>query len=372
MSVGVGEFIPMIDVLNSRAEWAVATVDDKGAFRNRAGEEVGATAIAWIPLTSLLSPPAQRPFAALSANDGQFIPGAFGGFVDAPEGASVRWKHLGLGMIDLPTEQLASIQFQPTSIVSHAADADEVVLRNRDIVRGFVEKFGDPIILDTAGEKKEIAIDRIASLTLVNTKRPSGVVRVWIRDGTVIDGSAIRAITSGAEVSFILEGMTLVTGRPPLALMPEEILAVRTSGKRILALCDLQPTVLAPTTQALPRCEYPPPTITQQNAPLAAAGLEVRGPLRLIYEVPQGFTTFNATAEMPPSMRTWGDCVIVVRQDQRELARSEVSAKNPTVQIHIAIHAGPLEIEIEEGGGGPIGDTIILRRAMFVIAETNG
>lgn len=372
VTIATADFTPTIELLTPSAQWIEAAVDDQGLLRNKQGTEVGTTALAWMPLESTAPTAAQRPFAVLTVNDGQVVPGAFGGFVGEATESSVRWKHMGLGMIDLPSAQIASIQFQPTLATARATESDELVLRNGDVVRGFIEKFGDPMVIDRSGQTHEVPIDRVASLALVTAARPAGAVRVWITDGTVIDGTALHALRSGDDVSFVLEGVSLITGRPPLALMPQEILAVRTSTHRILPLCTLSPTTLPPTTPALPRAEYPQPTTTQQNPPLAAAALEIRGPLRLIYEIPQGFTTFNATAELPPSMRTWGDCCIVIRQAGTELARYPISTKNPTAKIHVAIHAGALEIEIEEGSGGPIGDTIILRRAILVVADGQG
>ncbi len=368
------DFVPSVDVLTPQAVWVEGSIDDQGVFRNRAGEDLAATALAWLPRESLDSPPPQRPFAVLAANDGQRVPGAFGGFIESAPGkeSTVRWKHLGFGMIDLPTQQIASIQFQPTRAMARATDSDELVLRNGDVVRGFVERFAEPLIVDSGGVRHEISVDRVASLALVSPTQPQGAVRVWITDGSVIDGTAIRVVRSGTDTSFIVEGMPLIPGHPPLALMPQEILGVQTSATRILALSSLTPAVTAPTTPALPRAEYPAPRVEQRDAPFAASSLEIRGPLRLVYEIPQGFTTLNMTAEMPPSARTWGDCVIVVRQAHHELARHHLWAPNPIVQIGVPIHSGQLEIELEEGAGGPIADVVNLKRAILVIADGQG
>lgn len=364
-----GDTTPAIEVLTARGEWVRATRDDSGVIRSEKGVDIGATALAWSPVSDETTTMDRPPFAMTRLSDGQIIIAAFGGFHEGPVGPVVRWKHPGIGLMDIPVERTSFIQVQPMSQPPIANASDEIVLRNGDRVTGFIESFGEPIVIETDGKKREIPSDRIAGLSLVSKSPTIGAVRVWLTDGSVIDGSSIAGVVGGG---FVLQGMSLINNRSSLPIEAEEIRCVSQSPKRIVPLSALKAQVLPPTAIALPRAQYPAPKISLTDDPLGASAIEVRGPERLIYEIPKGFSVLNAHIEIPPSVRPWGDCVVVLRQNSHEIGRYPLSIKNQSAQIMVSVQPGPLEFEIEEAGGGPIGDIVILRRAILIAADVGG
>lgn len=364
--VASGETATTIEVLTPLGEWVRATTDDGGTIRDEKGADIGATALAWSPISDEIATVERPPISMTKLSDGQVIIGSFGGFHDGTSGQVVRWKHLGMGLMDIPIERTAFIQIQPMTSPPLASDFDEIVLRNGDRITGFIESFGEPIVMESAGKKLEIPTDRVAGVSLVSTSPAVGAVRVWLADGSVIDGSSFSGGFGGA---FVLRGMSLVNGRSTLPLLTEEIRCIAQAPKRIIPLARLKPRVSPPTTTALPRAEYPAPKVSATDAPFGASAIEIRGPVGFVYEIPQGFSILIMQAEIPQSVRAWGDCGIVIRQNGRKLGGYSLSAKSPSVQIRVAVEPGPLEIEIEEASGGPIGDTVVLRRAILIATD---
>ena len=357
----------LIDVLMPTGEWVRASSDERGVIRSAAGIDVGSGALAWSPTIENRAAGSRAVFSMARLANGQVLVGTFGGFHETERGSIARWKHPGLGLIDVPIDATSLIQLHPMAVPPKAVDSDEIVLRNGDRVRGYVKTFGDPIVLESAGMQVEVPIERAAGIALVSQQGSSEGIRVWLSEGSIIDGSTI---SGGFQGAFVLNGAVLIGRRSALPLLIDEIVCVAMEPERIFPLAKLKAKVALPTVPALVRAEYPQPTVAIDEAPLGASAIEVRGPERLIYEIPKGFTVLSAQAEIPLSLRAWGDCTVVVRQGNQELGRFPLNAKSPVAQITAAIQQGPLEIEIEEGGGGPIGDTVILRRAILIAAKS--
>ncbi len=358
-----------IDVLTPGGRWVRATAGDDGVIRSPDGLDVGSTALAWT-LVSGESPDSIRSVSSMTIlSDGQVIVGTFSGFHRAETGTIARWKHPNLGLIDIPVERTRFIQLQPIAALPPEGETDELVLRNGDRIRGFIETFADPIVIESDGTKREIPIERVAGLSLISASTPATGIRAWLKDGSVIEGSSI---SGGFQGAFVINGIPLVVDRAALPLELDDIDCVTMAPKRILTLATLDPVVSEPTTTAFPRAEYPTPKLRPSSGSLGAASIEIRGPERLIYKIPQGFSVLSAQAEIPPSLRAWADCTIVLRQNGQELARYALTTKDFRAEISVTILPGPLEIEIEEASGGPIGDTVLLRRAILIAVDRDG
>ena len=358
-----------VEVLTPQGEWVDALIDENGTIHSENGIDLGSTALAWIPKGDGVGTIERRPFSMTKLTDGQVIIATFGGFHIEPPSTIVRWKHPGMGMMDISVDRTSLIQMQPMEKPPVASNSDEIVLRNGDRISGFIESFEEPIIIENAGVKREIPLDRVAGIALVSAQPKVAAVRVWLSDGSIIDGTSI---TGGFGGGFVLQGMSLGMSRSSQPILTDEIRCVSQSSKRMLPLSQLKPNVLPPISISLPRAEYPTPIVSTFEAPLGATAIEIRGPERLVYEIPKGFSVLSADVEIPPSVLAWADCAFVIRQNGQELGRYSLNAKNSKARIRVAVQPGPLEIEIEEAAGGPVGDTVILRRAILIDAAVGG
>jgi len=357
------EAIPEIEVLVADGAWRTGFLEASGAVRGADGTDLLSGALGWIPKRDRAAQQ-RRPFALVHVADGQILVGSFGGFVANESGSASRWKHAGLGMVTVPLDQTALIQFEPQASNLQAAESDVLLLRNGDRLGGFVKSVGAEVEMEVEGTSQPIPVERIAGIALVHAAQNGGPIRVWLDDGSVLDAARIDGGFAGG---FALRGLTLVAGKSNLPLMPDDIAGVALKPSSLRSLAVQSPRVEASTATALPRVHREPPTVGDARAaPLSAAAITLRGPIRLIYEVPEGFTTLSATAEIPQAMRRWGDVVLVLRQGERELLRQPMSARNPTCAIALPVVQGVLEIEIEEGAHGPVGDTVILARPLLI------
>jgi len=352
-----------IDVLVADGSWRRGILEKTGAVRGEDGSDLLQRAIGWIPKRDRVVQQ-RRPFALAQLADGQMLVGSFGGFVTTESGNVSRWKHSGLGMVSVPIDKTALIQFEPLAGSLTAADADVVLLRNGDRLSGFVKSVGGEVEMEVQGVVQPVPVERIAGIALVHAVQKGGSVRVWVDDGSVLDATRIEG---GLMGGISMWGLTLFAGKSALSLMTDDIEGVALQPQRLRSLALQTPRVDASTAAALPRVHRDPPQVGDvRTAPLSAAAITIRGPIRLVYEVPEGFTTLSATAEIPAAFRQWGDVVLVVRQGEKELLRQPMSGTKPTCSITLPIVAGPLEIEVEEAANGPVGDTVVLTRALLI------
>ena len=358
-----------VEVLTPQGEWVDATIDESGIIHGEKGIDLGSTALAWIPKSDGVGAVERRPFSFTKLSDGQVIIATFGGFHLEPSGTVARWKHPGMGTMDISVDRTSFIQLQPMEQPPVAANFDEIVLRNGDRLNGFIESFAEPIIIENTGNKRQVPLERVAGIALVSAQPKVAAVRVWLSDGSIIDGTSI---TGGFGGGFVLQGMSLGMSRSSQPIVTDEVRCVSQSSKRMVPLSQFKPKVLPPISPSLPRSEYPMPIVSTTEAPLGASAIEIRGPERLVYEIPKGFSVFSAEVQIPPAVLDWADCKFVIRQNGQEIARYSLNAKNPKARIGVTVQPGPLEIEIEEAAGGPVGDTVILQRAILIDVAIGG
>ena len=104
-------------------------------------------------------------------------------------------------------------------------------------------------------------------------------------------------------------------------------------------------------------------------APLGLSRVEFRGPVTVRYDLVSGPMYFSAEARLSRMARSWGDCELVIRDDEQEVFRARLNAEHPTASIGVALHGSQLTIEITEGSNGPIQDHVVLHRAMLLSAQ---
>lgn len=361
-----------VDVLGTDGSWRTGVLEDRGAVRGEDGSNLLQRAIAWIPRRER-APQQRRSLGAVQLSDGQRLVGTFGGFVTNESGSVSRWKNLNLGSLSIPINQTAKILFESSAGAGtlEAIDSDVLLLRNGDRVAGFVKSVGTEVEMESQGTIQPVPVERIAAMALVHAEQKGGPIRVWFNDGSILDATKIENGFAGGFVGgFVLRGLTLVEKRSNLPVMPDDIDGIVLQSQRLRPLAHLTPRMEEPTAAMLPRASHEPPQVADvQSAPLSAATITLRGPIRLVYEIPEGFTILSATAEIPPALRRWGDLVLVIRQDEKELLRQPMSAAHPNAAIALPIVAGALEIEVEEAGHGPVGDTVILARPLLIRAN---
>ena len=374
--------------LRADGTWADATLSMDGSLALAGGAAAmpGSIAILGPDGRVLLAGRERRPaFRAVAGQpemvmaDGQRIPGSLAGAFTDPDGAMrVVWKHLGLGAIDAPLDRVAGFSLQGGAPIPVAQASDVVRLANGDVVEGVVERIGEVFVIEQDGQRREIPVDRIAACGFVTSPAPQLPVRVWQADGTVMDGTELKPV---GDLGFALVGPSLMPGRSLVVFTAEEMhgaLIGAGGGVRVVPLAARAPLVQPASDVKLATSAPRAPEVLDTNAPLGLAALEIRGPVRLVYEVPKGSERLVGQLSVRDSLRPWAHAPITVKQGDRELVSATLDAATPTLALDLRLDpalAGPdaaLSIEIGEGQRAAIGDVLVLDRALLLVRDMRG
>jgi hypothetical protein len=306
--------------------------------------------------------------------DGQRVPGSLAGaFTDPDGGMRIVWKHLGLGAIDAPLDRVAGFSLQGGAPIPVAQAADVVQLANGDVIEGIVERIGEVFVIERDGERRDVPVGRIVACGFVTSPAPRLPIRVWQADGTVLDGTELRPV---GEMAFALAGPSLLPGRSLVVLTAEEMhgaMLGSQTGVRVVPLAALVPTADAPADVQLATNRPRAPEALDADPPLGLASLEVRGPVRLVYELPKGSERLVGRFLVRERLREWAHAPVVVKQGRHELVSATLDAQNPVLDLDLRLDPAlegtdaALTIEIGEGQRAGIGDVIVLDRALVIV-----
>ncbi|MHC4082782.1 MAG: hypothetical protein ACYSU2_15835, partial [Planctomycetota bacterium] len=93
-----------------------------------------------------------------------------------------------------------------------------------------------------------------------------------------------------------------------------------------------------------------------------------RGPISVQYQLPAGSAYLSAEAALPVKARSWGDCELVIREDDQQIFSTRLNAERPSAVIGLPLDGSRLTVEVTEGSGGPVQDQVVLLRALVLIS----
>jgi hypothetical protein len=299
--------------------------------------------------------------------DGQRFPGqALSG--SRPEDGVLVWVQSSwLGRMEVPLDRIESVTFTGGASLPAAGDADTLQLANGDRLEGFVTALGDPITVevvngDGSGPKTiDLPLDRVVSVRMVTpAQEPSGR-RLWLVDGTVVD---VEDVMLGDDGLFRLEGMPLVADEQARRVEVDAVAGVQFDARGLIPFAAITPSsVEGPPT----RYVVPAPTVLDEFAPLGLGRVEFRGPVSVQYQLPPGAAYLSAEAALPAGSRSWGDCELVIREDDRQIFSARLNHDRPTAVIGVPLEGARLTVQVTEGSGGPVQDQVVLLRALVLV-----
>ncbi len=308
------------------------------------------------PATAPADPAA--PPGVLELTDGQRFPG-----VPAPTGGgddSLEWDHPIFGRVAVPLDSIARVAVRRDGERALRDPAnDQLILINGDRLVGFIERLGDPIEIEIAGDTVEIPFDRLLEASLANPAEPMSGLVIWLEDGTVAVVASLETRTD-ETVSVLLPG-----GQS--AVMPlSGVRAIAFDAGRLVPLASVPITGQTPigVRGVFDRARTISPGDTAGD--LGAPDIELPGPMRVTWVLPAGSVRLAAVAELPLEAHPWGDFELVISQSGVELTRERINLDRPRVEISLAVRAGEIAISIEPGAFGPISDRLVLRRPIIL------
>ncbi len=267
------------------------------------------------------------------------------------------------GRMEVPLDHISSALFQSTAVVPPQGDADVLLLANGDLVEGFITSLGDPVSLELANAETasiDLPLGRVHAVRMVTPPRKPTGPRLWLIDGTIVEA---RQVLLSDDGFYRLEGVAF--GQEDSYRMGlDAVAAVLFDPAALVPFADLTPRrVEGPPTRYI----VPAPRPLDDHAPLGLSRLEFRGPITAYYVLPAGATYFAAEAELPVTSRAWGDCELIVRDDDRTVFATRLNAETPTASIGVRLSGSTLTVEVTEGAAGPIQDTVVLVRSLILV-----
>lgn len=292
----------------------------------------------------------------------------------------LRWNHDLLGSVSLELTSIARVRLQPGAAWPEPAGADGVQLdvvrlANGDVIAGFVDRWADPVVIETEdGRQVEVPVDRIGSIRFGNpVAAPSGC-RVWLASGEVLpyvrlsslDREAFRVVLAVASVN----GGDLKDGRV-YSLARSDVQAVVLNSGRFVGLADMAFLGAGLVgSEADASVSGPPmgtPALLDPGMPAGLSAVELHGPGVFRFVLPAGADRFACEVEVPAAARLWADLELVIQVGDREAYRAHITGRESAkVVVDEPLEAGDgtdrgeLVVRIESAGMGPILDVVHL------------
>ena len=324
----------------------------------------------------LPAPPLDPAAAWIELTDGQRFIGRL-----APGGENadgIGWHSPVFGPLHFPLDLVRAIVLDQNAARPTDFGADDtLVLRNGDVLTGFIAHIGPFAEIDIGGRPVSVPIDRVAVAIFSNEPRHRAGLFVWLADGTIARVVSLR--TDGSLVELTRQPAhpdTEANAVAPARRVPmSQLLAVVADAAVIVPLASITPVAqpASPDRRRTPPARFGSPL----GQPLDAATIELPGPMRIEWLLPPGTRSLIFDAMLPEHSRTWGDCEIVVAAHAsslddtlgRELARVRLFDLQPsaTVIARFPPDAVRVSITLEPGRFGPAQDRALLRGALLLI-----
>ncbi len=307
-----------------------------------------------------------------------------------PAGESLSWRHLVLRDFTFKLDRIASIDLaaragEPPSLTAEAdafldgdaPNADTILLRNGERLRGFVAGFqpgvengrGAPAVnIEVDKVTTVIPLPRVRAIALSNPRtRPNGITL------SMVDGSVISSSTLTFNENKTFGVMLERPGKPELFhLTNDSLSAALLSPRRLMPLASLQPLADPPGSRVTRDVK-----VIAEPEPLDMRSVQVDGVRDVRWAVPAGAVRFGAMLVLPDDARPLGafTCMVEVLNERAEplpglTKEASLSSKvsSADVSLELPPQARSIRIRRVQGASGPVQVSVLLRRGAFVLA----
>jgi hypothetical protein len=290
--------------------------------------------------------------AMVQLGDGQVFRGQMTGVDD--EGR-LKWQTAHFGELHFKLDDVARVVMidaqQPIRADQQGVVAnDRVVLRNGDVVSGFVAALkSDGLILQVEQQELMLAWDRVAQVMLPNPIRRSPGTWVRLTDGSrvLIDQVTLDSTRLAGQV----RGQAVTA---PRAM----VLAVEFADRhQLVPIGSLEP-VLRSGGQVF-GVPMPPRKAGDQ--------LALHAPMTVEFTLPAAARRFAAEASLDPQGLDWADLNLIVADAKGQLEKVHLDGKRPHAEINVQLHGDRLTLTVDEGANGPVFDRLMLHDAWVLV-----
>jgi hypothetical protein len=311
--------------------------------------------------------------------DAQRVVGSIGDSSSWSSPESLPWKSPLLGPMQLNLERVRLLELSRGEGAARSSDPelirDRVVLRNDDVLEGFVEVMSDDerrllgLRVESDGRERRVALSRVVRIELSNAPAPIKGQRAWLEDGTTLACSSLRMSAGGqAELTW---------NDTPVGVASESISAYAPACERVRGLASCRIVSTEPASGR--RWTREPVLLGDPAAALGARDVLLSGPMSATWELDAGSVRVGGRVELPAGDRVWGDCEVVIEDagsdgasaPRRELWRTRLHSAEPSASFIIELPPlteAPtprlLRVRVDEGERGPVQDRVVLRRVL--------
>lgn len=285
--------------------------------------------------------------------DGQVFPGSFiGGDRDA-----VLVRHPWMNEIRIPLEEIARIELSNNTVSSLDPDQDHLILRNGDVLTGFIDSISETVVIEVTREDVErfdIPINRVSEIRLSAEPLQPSWPRVWFVDGLEMTIPSISIEESGHVEVGRHEFMT--TDYDRFAGI-DELVAVVFDGDRFSPLSNLP--IKTRTIDPARRTNRDPKRLDQSKS-FGVTDLLLTGPVQHEFEIKSGCNNFRTVVERPRNSVRWSAPTLRILVDN-EVVWNNVVRERMSIDLDFPDQSKRIVMEITCGSNGPIHCGLILR-----------
>jgi hypothetical protein len=251
-----------------------------------------------------------------------------------------------------------------------AAELEDVVhLRNGDRASGIVQSVGGSgVMVETsAGGTRSTATipwDAVRAVAFVAPPKPRSGVRVWLDDGSVVDGTSI--VWDGPSDAVLVGQRSQDAGK--VRLEREWIVAAELVPDAIRPLSALIGESTIPDGEGTMRYAVAAPRSDRGTWAFDAAPLVMEGPVRVACASPGMPARLLATVRRADRAARAGALTFVVRSGGTEVVRHRMATGDASFELRADLADAPFELVMLSDDGSIAGDCVELRRAVVVSA----
>jgi hypothetical protein len=250
------------------------------------------------------------------------------------------------------------------------AELEDVVhLRNGDQASGIIQSVGGSgIVVETgSGESRSTATipwDAVRAVAFVAPSKPRTGVRVWLDDGSVVDGTSID--WEGPSDAVLVGPRSPDAGK--VRLEREWIVAAELVPGAIRPLSALIGESSIPDGEDALRYAVAAPKPDRGTWAFDAAPLVMEGPVRVACASPGAPARLLATVRRADRAARAGALTFIVRSGGAEVVRHRMATGDASFELRADLADAPFELVMLSDDGSIAGDCVELRRAVVVSA----
>ncbi|MBG84671.1 MAG: hypothetical protein CMJ40_09015 [Phycisphaerae bacterium] len=298
------------------------------------------------------------------SRDGQVFPGSF----MSGDEDSITIRHPWMREMRIPLDDVDRVEFRSSDTSITDTDQDHLLLRNGDVMSGFIEMISDPVTIEVTRDEVEmfdVPLERIAEIRLAGDSKPPRWPRAWFIDGLQATVPSIEVDDTGHVRMAPHEFMTGPYERYPGI---EEMVAIVMDGDRFtpLSSADVRTVAIDPVRRV-----NPDPRKLDVMKVFNLSDLRISGPVQHEFTVTRGFNRFRTVLERPRNSDRWASPDVEIKVGDDVIWSGPVVGRVP-IDLELPQSCESLVIRVECGEHGPVQCGVILRDPIISKQSTVG